>query len=285
MTTISVALREAVQQLAARSDTPNLDAQVLLSNILNKPRAWILSHPDELISNNHLIDWQIKLESLVNGVPLPYIIGTWEFYGLEFTVSPNTLIPRPESEILVEQALSWIKQHPGCKPLIADIGTGSGCIAISLAVHQVESHLIATDISYPALTIASSNSRIHGVADRIDFIQTDLLTPLKTKFDLICANLPYLPKNTLINLEVFGREPSLALNGGVDGMGIITSLLEIAPDYIHPGGMILLEIESSQGKKAQAQAKQNFPGAEIGILPDLAGHDRLLRIRIPDKFH
>lgn len=229
-------------------------------------------------------DQRIKLKGylsrLRDGEPLPYLLGHWEFFGLDFVVNADTLIPRPETEMLVETALGWLQAHPSRRH-VADIGTGSGCIAITLATYITNLHLLATDISLPALRIAQLNTRNHGVEDRVQCVQSDLLPPTCQRFDLICANLPYIPSHTLQGLSVYGKEPDLALNGGVNGLQAITRLIFEAPRGILPAGLVLLEIEASQGDRVAHLASQAFPGAEIHILPDFSGHDRLLEVQTP----
>lgn len=280
MITIGQALKEGVEKLNGHSETPNLDAQVLLADILHQSRAWIVSHPEVGLTGPDLSAWQVKLNSLEKGTPLPYVLGHWEFFGLDFKVSPDTLIPRPETEILVEQAISWLDESHNTRCRVADIGTGTGCIAISIAKNESHSTVYATDLSLPALKIAVDNAQKHCVADRIEFLVGNLLPPLNTKFDLICANLPYIPEYALPHLEVAHHEPILALNGGHEGLEQIARLLEIAPLYIEPGGLLLLEIEKTQAELVRSLAKQHFPAAEISLIQDLANHDRLVKIQV-----
>lgn len=278
MITISQALKESIETLTDQSDSPNLDAQVLLANKLEKDRAWIIAHPDYPISEEEYSAWQDGLSSLADGVPLPYVIGHWEFFGLDFKVTPDTLIPRPETEIIVDQALDWLqKQRAPC--LVADIGTGSGCIAVSIAKNAPNATMIGTDISYPALQVAVINAQAHQVIQKCSFLLVDLLPSLNTGFDLICANLPYIPTRKLPTLDVSKREPKLALDGGHQGLEKITSLLSKAPKYTNPGGLLLFEIESTQGEQVLSSAKGQYPLAEISLVPDLAGHDRVLKIQ------
>ena len=260
------------------SDSPGLDAQVLLAHVLAKPRAWIIAHPEYTPTPEQRIKLKESLSRLQDGEPLPYILGHWEFFGLDFAVNANTLIPRPETELLVENAFAWLHAHLS-RRRAADIGTGSGCIAVALAAHITDLHLLASDISLPALSIARYNARKHGVEDRVHCVQSNLLPPTCQRFDLICANLPYIPTHTLQGLSVHGREPNLALNGGENGLQAISSLILEAPSQILPAGLLLLEIEASQGPTVALLARQAFPEAEINILPDLAGHDRLLKVQ------
>jgi len=294
--TVSHRLKEITDILASASETPALDAQVLLAYILEKPRAWLLAYPEAELSPKQEKQLLQTVQRLQNGEPLPYILGHWEFFGLDFIVTPAVLIPRPETELLIEQALEWLRSRPSAH-IAADIGTGSGCIAVSLAVHASNLHFLATDLSLAALEIARLNARRHKVADQIDFLQADLLKPLNVKrltdtnnpltdriypptFNLITANLPYIPTSTLLDLAVYGREPSQALDGGPDGLGLIRRLLADAPRVLAPGGLLLLEIENRQGPIAKLLAQNAFPYANVSVIPDLAGHDRLVRIEI-----
>jgi len=278
------------QQLEPHSDTASLDAQVLLAHLLEKPRAWVLAHPEVQLTSDQEQSLAQALERLQNGEPLPYVLGEWEFFGLSFQVTPAVLIPRPETELLVEQALKALQARPHLlstasqQLCLADIGTGSGCIAISLAYHLHGIQILATDISIAALQVARLNARRHQVSDRLHLLQADLLdaiAPTPT-FHLICANLPYIPQAPLANLPVFKQEPSLALDGGPDGLKWIDRLLHAARSRLAPGGLLLLEIEASQGQSAPDLARRVFPAASIRLLPDLAGRDRLVSIQLPE---
>ena len=266
-------------------ETPELDAQVLLAHILDKPRTWVAAHPETPVSQSQLDALEEAISNLEAGEPFPYVLGHWEFFGLDFELSPDVLIPRPETELLVERAIKWLKAAPE-RRTIADVGTGSGCIAVSIAKSISDAKVIATDISMPSLQVARRNAINHHVVDQVDFIQCDLLPPhhdpLPTRlhFDLICANLPYIPSQTLRELPVYGHEPTLALNGGADGLSVLRRLLQIAPDWLAPSGMILLEIESSQGMSAVSLAYDAFDDAEIHLHKDLAERDRLVEIKL-----
>ena len=251
-----------------------------MAHILGVTRAWVLAHPEAVIDSQQEQALEASMQRLENGEPLPYLLGHWEFYGLDFLVNPAVLIPRPETELLVEQALAWLQAHP--KPvrwLAADVGCGSGCIAVSLAVYLPDLRVLATDVSAVALELASQNAQRHGVAEQIDFCQADLLPEaMELRFDLICANLPYIPSARLSELRVARSEPHLALDGGEDGLDLIGKLLKLAPSYITVDGLILLEIEASQGQAVAGLAAAAFPEAGVSVLKDLAGLDRLVRI-------
>ena len=276
-------LSEITDCLTSTSDTPGLDASVLLARIVDKPRTWVMAHPELTLTfeqQNQLNEMLVRLE---NGEPFPYVIGRWEFFGLEFTVTPDVLIPRPETELLVEKAIVWMQSHPD-KHNIADIGTGSGAIAISLAKHIPKASILATDISEQALEVAKNNAEKHYVIDRIRFIECDLLPDQphtknrRIEIDLLCANLPYIPTQTLHQLPIFNREPTLALDGGTDGFEPIRKLLEVAPAWLAPHAMMLLEIDATLGAQALQVAREKFPNAFIHLHQDLTGRDRLVTI-------
>lgn len=283
MPSISDYLEQTTSKLSLVSDTPDLDTRVLLANVLGKTRTWIEAHPEALLTRSQLASAKKAFARLEAGEPLPYIIGHWEFYGLDIELTPDVLIPRPETELLVERAIKWLQAVPE-RRTIADVGTGSGCIAIAIAKNIPDTKVVATDISLPALDIAHRNVRKHGVENHIALVQCDLLPshpgslPTNMHFDLICANLPYIPTQMLQRLDVHGREPTLALDGGIDGLDIVRKLLGIAPDWLAPNGMILLEIEASQGMSAVSLAYDAFDSVEINLHKDLAGRDRLVEI-------
>jgi len=296
---VQSALDSAADRLRSHSDTPELDAQVLLANVLNQSRSWLAAHPESVLDREPAAAFEAQIQRLERGEPLPYVLGEWEFFGLPFRVTPDVLIPRPETELLMEHAIAWLRKKlnvEGRTLNVADVGTGSGCIAISLAVNVPEIQVTATDISSAALDVARGNAERLHVSERVAFLQSDLIpdddrgprtvdrdSPSTVhglpSFDLIVANLPYIPTDTLHKLPIFGREPTLALDGGVDGLDIIRRLLAKVQARLAPGGMILLEIEASQGKFASALAREAFPQASVKIHQDLSGHDRLLEIR------
>lgn len=267
--------RYVCQQLSLVSETPILDAQVLLGRVFEKSRAWVLAHPEAILSPVQEASLQAYLDQLRSGIPLPYVLGEWEFYDLTFSLTSQVLIPRPETELLVDQALKWLASARPNR-LACDVGTGSGCIAVTLAAHQPDLHLLAIDISLPALQTAAANAERHKVSSQIDFLQNDLTKGIGGHFDLICANLPYIPSARLRSLPVYGREPGLALDGGPDGLDLIRRLLSHAPGNLTPGGLLLMEIEATQGEAVLELARQTFPNSRPMVLTDLAGMDRLL---------
>ena len=278
-------LSDVTTQLTPISDTPALDASVLIAHIINKPRTWVMAHLELELTPEQQKELDDSLARLELGESFPYVLGHWEFFGLDLEVTPNVLIPRPETELLVEKAIAWLRESP-VRRTIADVGTGSGAIAVSIAINVPDARVLATDISRKALEVAQKNAIKFGVINQIDFVQCDLMLPhiesLPTElhFDLICANLPYIPTATLYKLSIFGREPTLALDGGADGLDIIRRLLNLAPEWLAPNGMILLEIESTRGIQALNLACDLFSEASIHLHQDLAGQDRLLEIMI-----
>lgn len=278
-------LSDVTDRLAAISDTPSLDASVLIAQIINKPRTWVMGHPELKLTTQQQKQLDDSLARLERGESFPYVIGHWEFFGLNFDVTPDVLIPRPETEMLVERAISWLKESP-VRRTVADVGTGSGVIAVSIAVHMPDAYVLATDISHRALEVARKNAIKLDVVRHIDFLQCDLLPehiaslPTELHFDLICANLPYIPTETLHDLPIFGREPTLALDGGEDGLELIRKLLRIGPEWLAPNGMLLLEVESTRGIQALNLACDLFSEATIHLHQDLAGQDRLLEIML-----
>ncbi len=265
------------QRLSPHSESAGLDAQTLLAHVLKKDRAWLLAHPETPLTPDQHQEIEAALQTLESGVPLPYVIGEWEFYGRKFIVAPDVLIPRPETELMIENALHWLKKHPDRRKAI-DVGTGSGCIAVTLAAERSNITMTGVDISSAALDIARRNADRHNT--KIDLIESDLLENVKGKFDLICANLPYIPTKTLKGLEVFGKEPTLALDGGPDGLGLIQKLLEQAQTKLNPGGVILIEFGAPEADLLRDTVREYFPEADLSIKADLAGHLRLMVIQM-----
>jgi release factor glutamine methyltransferase len=278
--TVGKALQMTDRACMPVSETAWLDARTLVSHLLGKPHAWVLAHPEQELSAEQERRLDGFLERLSQGEPLPYILGRWEFFGLDFEITPDVLIPRPETELLVEEALAWLPARPGQRRVV-DVGTGSGCIAVTLAKLMPDVSVLACDISLETLRVAQRNAVQHAVTDRVTFIQADLLQPLGGRLDLICANLPYIPSATLHELEVSRHEPRLALDGGPDGIQLIERLARQARPLLAPGGLMLLEIESTTAGEVLPRLVKLFPLAKVELLPDLAGLDRLVRLENP----
>ena len=264
-------------QTGYAGETPGIDIQLLTSHIIGKDRTWVLAHPEYQLSHSQSAQLSALFNRLNAGEPLPYIIGRREFFGLDFIVSPAVLIPRPETELLVEEAQSWLRRHPE-KRSAADVGTGSGCIAVSLAKTTANLNVVASDISYAALRIAKQNIEHHKLTKQVFALNCHLLDPLSAKFDLVCANLPYIPTSKLQNLRVLEHEPGIALDGGNQGVSVIQKLINKIPHNIASVSLILLEIEATLGEQVVSIIMNAFPAANVRLLHDLAGLPRVVRV-------
>ncbi|PKN88000.1 MAG: peptide chain release factor N(5)-glutamine methyltransferase [Chloroflexi bacterium HGW-Chloroflexi-8] len=268
----------AIRSLRPVSTEPDIEVNVVLKSVLEKDFAWILMNPDFILSSKQIDKLSDYLDRLIHRQPLSYILGNSEFYGLNFVITPNVLIPRSETEMLVEEALLWgKKQHK--KIRLLDVGIGSGCIALSILKNLPGSTAVGVDISFQAIQIAKINEKrlnIHSIS----LINGDLAQSLHGKFDLICANLPYIPSQDVIGLVHARFEPKLALDGGINGTEIIERLLIQSKNKILRPGLLLLEIQFDQGERIADFANQIFPKCEIRILQDYSGKDRLLRVEI-----
>lgn len=272
-------LHAAIRLLSVSSERPMAEAQWLAAYGLERGRAWVAAHPEVILDGEQQRQLDDLLQRRVAGEPLPYILGEWEFYGLRLRVSPAVLIPRPETELLVEDGLAWLAENPN-RRRAADVGTGSGCIAAALATRVQDLRFVAVDFSRAALRVAGENFATLGLTGRVNLVQGDLLSALVGPFDLVCANLPYIPWSTLTELAVAKTEPLLALDGGEDGLRLIDALLRDATRWMSPGGLMLLEIEQGQGDAAVALAKQLLgEQVEVKLVCDLAGLAREVWIR------
>jgi len=276
--TIQSALQTAKKRLQTASDSAALDAQVLLCAVLEVERAYLLAHPEQSLTPDQIAQFESFVERAALGEPLAYILGRRAFYDREFFVTPAVLIPRPETEHLLEAALTFARMHSGCTAV--DVGTGSGALAVTLAALSLGTTVHAVDFSPAALNVARRNAALHQV--NVQFWEGDLLRPLieeGIKADLIMANLPYIATGDLPALAVTRFEPRLALDGGADGLDLVRRLLQQAPIICNPGALLLLEIGADQGASASALARSAFPDADVSIIPDLAGLDRIIQIR------
>jgi release factor glutamine methyltransferase len=277
---------EALAQTATRLrnegvESPRLDAELLLAHVLHVNRAVLFTWPDRRLTPKELTLYRELAGRRAHREPLAYIVGHREFFGLDFSVHPACLIPRPETELLVEHTLR-LAQRLTTPPQIADVGAGSGAIAVSLAVHLPAATVFALDGSAEALALATQNARRHGVADRVHCLQGDLLAPLPRPVDLIVANLPYVTTEEWEGLppEIRDHEPRIALDGGPDGLSLVRRLLATAALYVQSGGAILVEIGASQGQAATTLARHHFPRADVHLYQDYAGLDRLIVIQV-----
>ncbi len=273
-------LARARRVLAAGNieDAP-LEADLLLRDTLKISRVQLYSELDRELSREQEKTFWRQIQRLLNHEPAAYITGHREFYGLDFYVDSSVLIPRPESELLVEKALELAKKH--ILSTVADVGTGCGAIAISLALGLPQVRIYALDISTSALRVTLANCRKHGIARRVCLLAGDMLDPLPEPVDLIVANLPYVRASELGSTNTTGFEPRLALDGGPDGLGVIRRLCLQAGDKLRPGGQLLLEIGEGQGGALTTFLHGLFPSAGVEVSPDLSGIDRVVSISLP----
>ncbi|MDM8532245.1 peptide chain release factor N(5)-glutamine methyltransferase [Anaerolineales bacterium HSG25] len=283
MLTIRQYLVQAITHLEqADCDTARLDAEVLIGHVLGQDRAWLYSNFNTTLTATQLAEIEPLIQRRTQREPVAYIIGTKEFFGLTFHVEPHVLIPRPETELLIETALTFPKK-PNSRLSVVDVGTGSGCIAITLATYLPTATIQAIDLSVAALDVARRNAHRHHVTDQVLFRHGDLLTPLDQSVDLIVSNPPYVSQSELqheVSPEVARYEPRLALDGGGDdGLRVICRLLEQAKTRLKPSGWLLVEIGASQGQAVQQLAQEQFPQANIELKQDLSRRNRLLVLR------
>jgi len=249
-----------------------------LTHVLGASRSTLLTHPERPLTGAQLGRYRALAGERVLGYPLPYLTGKVEFYGFDMEVTPEVMIPRPETEVLVELALA---RRP---TTVIDVGTGSGCIAVALARHLPGLMVYAIDISRPALAVAQRNAERHGVEGRIQFIVGDLLDRRPAPVDLIVSNPPYVSGDEWAALPSAIRyhEPRLALDGGPDGLDVIRRLLSQSEGLLKPGGALLVEIGADQGDDVREIAQTSFPekAAVIHVHPDLAGRERVLEVQV-----
>jgi release factor glutamine methyltransferase len=261
-------------------DAPRLSAEVVLAHALEMSRTQLLAQPDRLLTSDQFARTQRDVDRLVNNEPLAYVVGHREFYDIDLVTDARALIPRPETECLVEYAIQIMADRPA--PLIADVGTGCGAIAVTLAKHLPRARVIATDLSADAIDLAHTNAQRMGVDARIDFRLGSILEPITETLDLLAANLPYIDDKDWPYLAktIRGHEPMMAFIGGPDGLDLVRALLRDASRVLQPGGVILLEIGAYHGEAVTDIALLNFPQARVQIKPDYAGLDRLAVIEI-----
>ncbi len=286
LASVRQALHWAAQTLSgAAIPSPRLDAEVLLAHVVGCDRGWLYARPEFYLTREQREAFESAVQRRTHREPVPYIVGHREFYGLDFMVDARVLIPRPETELLVErtiEAAGQMEQAQGNLTL-ADVGTGSGAVAVSLAVALPGAAVYATDASKAALEVAALNAARHGVADRVHLFEGDLLGPLPRQLHVIAANVPYVPTDLLATLapDVVDYEPLTALDGGADGLSHLRRLLGQASNWLAPQGWMVLEIGADQGQEVVGLASHFFPQANVELFQDYAGLDRIVRIEIP----
>ncbi|MTI80618.1 MAG: peptide chain release factor N(5)-glutamine methyltransferase [Firmicutes bacterium] len=260
-------------------EQPRLDAEVLLSQVLNCNRAYLLTNNVKPLTEMQLRQFNELVQKRTQGQPVAYLVGVKEFMGLNFTVTPDVLIPRPDTELMVETAVSIINKHAKENPKLLDVGTGSGAVVVSTTHFVPRLKATAVDISEQALKIAQKNAKEHNVDNKIEFIKGNLLESLlHQKADIITANLPYVPSQDILTLsEEVKNEPKLALDGGPDGLDLYRQLIPQAEKILNPAGHLLIEIGPGQGQPALNLFK-HWPQANL--YHDLANRERLVVAKI-----
>lgn len=277
---IRLALQQATQNLATSSDTAGLDAQLLLCKVLAKNRSYLFTWPERELSSEQYTEFRNLVNQRLQGTPVAYLLGYREFWGMELAVSAATLIPRPDTELIVQLALERLESYSA--PKLLDLGTGSGAIALALATERPDAQITAVDKSPEAIVMAQRNQQ-NLQLDNIKLLVSDWFSALDQTehFDLIVSNPPYIAESDP-HLEQgdLRFEPHSALSSGLDGMKDLTYLLQTAPRYLHKQGWLLLEHGYDQGRAVTALLKQTGY-TEIACYQDLGGHDRVSLGRSP----
>jgi release factor glutamine methyltransferase len=288
MATIAAALQDAERELAFlavdepefdTSTQPRIEAEALLRGVLGIRRVQLLASVHDELSDEKLAAFRSAVRRRVARDPLAYIVGRCEFYGVEIACSPAALIPRWETEMLVEIPVQRAQEHDRVVR-VADVGTGTGAIAVAIAASARNVDVTASDASAEALALARRNIERNGVGDRVTLVRADLLDGLGM-FDVIVANLPYVTEEEWPELEpeIREHEPRAALVAGPTGLEVIARLLRSAPDHLAAGGALALEIGARHGGEARRMAREHFPDAAICVTKDIVGHDRVLEVR------
>jgi release factor glutamine methyltransferase len=254
------------------SDSARLDAEVLLAHALGLRRLDLYLKFDRPVSEPELTRYRDLVAKRAKGEPVAYLVGHKEFMGLDFVVTPAVLVPNPDTEVLVQRAVELARE--AARPMrVADVGTGTGCIAIAIAHYAPNVDVVASDISTEALEVARRNVEVHGLGDRVQLICGDLMGPFVGSFDLVCANLPYVAEGSRLAPEVVAQ-PARALYAGFNGSALVTRLLDDSPAHLSAGGRVLAELDPSIVSMTVDAATRNFAGHRIHR--DLAGHERVI---------
>jgi release factor glutamine methyltransferase len=262
------------------ADNPRLDAEVLLAHARGCERIMLYTAFDEEVADDVRGRFRELVKQRAAGTPVAYLVGHREFYSLDFRVTPDVLIPRPETELAVVTVLDLLKERGAAQPRIADVGTGSGAIAVTLAVQRPDSRVTATDASPAALAVARENAERHGVAERIEFVEGDLLAPLPAEptFDVIVSNPPYVsqPEYDALPTEIKGHEPQMALLGGPTGCEVVARLIPQAAERLLPGGCLVMEFSPMVEAEVHRRLAADSRFTDARTVKDLASLGRLV---------
>ncbi|MEI7791921.1 MAG: peptide chain release factor N(5)-glutamine methyltransferase [Candidatus Berkelbacteria bacterium] len=268
-------------------ESADLDAQIIIAHVLDKDRVFLFSHPNTPVSKEECLEIDSLAKRRVSGEPVAYLTGKKEFYGYDFFVNKNVLVPRPETEHLVERGLEFLKFRNSkiakSQNVVLDLGTGSGCIAISLALEltkksSLKCEFYATDINSEALKIAKKNAKAYETD--VNFLESDLFSNplLPDEFDLILTNLPYVPHNVKEE-ENLKFEPKNAIFAKDNGSSIINEFLIQAKSRLNNDGLIIIELDPRNAKQIESFARETYQRKKIELIKDYAGHDRYLEIK------
>jgi release factor glutamine methyltransferase len=279
------ALQSATQTLLRKGiDDASAEAEILLGHVLGMSKTQLYTEPEKALTSTEISQLWSLIQRRLNHEPAAYILGHCEFYGIDLLLDCHTFIPRPETELLVEQAVELAHRisQPGKGITIADVGTGCGAIAVSLAMALPQAQIYATDISARALQVAEMNCQRHAVSSHVELLQGNLLEPLSQPVDMIVANLPYIKDCEFKDLspEIIDFEPTSALAGGLNGLDEIQRMLEQMPGKLSREGSFLLEIGQGQGRVVTSLIKGQFQQANIELISDLGGIERVVKVRL-----
>ncbi|HBH86412.1 MAG TPA: peptide chain release factor N(5)-glutamine methyltransferase [Syntrophaceae bacterium] len=282
---IASVLNKAIASLGNQGfATARIDAEVLLCSVLKKERTFFYSHPGEQLTEREREEYQQLIERRRHGEPVAYIVGIKEFWSLPFEVTRHVLIPRPETEILVEEVLKVCADGKVKNPRILEIGTGCGAISVSLASELKDAHIVATDISAEAVSVAMKNAHNNGVVNQISFLLGNLFQPVLGKFDLIVSNPPYISEEDYgrLPLEVQGFEPKASLLAGPDGTEFHRAIIREGIVYMESGGWLLMEMGAGQQHRMENMLKESHLYDSIAFRADYAGIERVsIARRVP----
>lgn len=279
--TVKAAVQSVTNTLTTHSSTPRLDAELLAAHVLKRDRSWLVGHPENELSPIQQKTLAMLVEQRQTGVPLAYLTGVKEFYGRPFMVTTDVLIPRPDSESIIETTLNSLKNIP--QPTILEIGTGSGCLAITLAAELPSATVTATDVSAAAIEVAQRNASTLAVADRVTFRVQDLLKKESGHYDLLVANLPYVPTHWLTDANKkqyhLVNEPHVALHGGDNGMDVFTTFFQ--QFAAHPvSKQLILEHGDEQSASVKKLIDRFLPHTNCSVICDLTGRERGWQIKL-----